>query len=107
MGNPGEVEASVRDCAVEIREHMVLVGKAFERTDGAQDLEVTCAGALEEHGDAATFEFGHDLAERLGARGVEDLELWEAQDHHATSLTAVSSVRNRCAAPKNSAPSRR
>ena len=52
-------------------------------------------------------ELGDDLAERLGAGGVEHLEVGQAQDHDPTSVTAVSSVRNRCAAPKNSAPSRR
>ena len=38
---------------------------------------------LSKHGDAAALELGHDLAEGLGAGGVEHLQLGEPQDDDA------------------------
>ena len=58
------------------------MGEVVERTDRAQDAEVLGRRALEQHRDAAALESLHDRSERLGAGGVEHLELREPQDHH-------------------------
>jgi hypothetical protein len=77
------VESRVSEGVVEVIEEMVLVGEAAESADGSEDFEVFGTGAFEEDSYAASFKFGDDVTERLGASGVEHLELWEAQDHHA------------------------
>ena len=99
--------AGVGDGVVEGVEEVPFVGEVVEWSDGVEDPSVAGASTVEEDGDASRFEFRDDLAERLRTGRVEDLDMGEAQDHDLTSVIAVSSVRNRCAAPKKSAPSRR
>ena len=105
--DPAHVESGVVDGEVEIVEQVVLVGEAVEGADGQQGPSVFGASTLEQHGDAPSFELGDDLAEGLGAGGVEHLDVGRRRMTTLTSATAVSSVRNRCEAPKNRAPSSR
>ena len=58
------------------------MGEAIDRTDLAQDSQVVRARTDHEHRDVAAFELVDHLAHRLGAGGVEHLQIGEAQDHH-------------------------
>ena len=75
-----DVKSGVCEGVVEVVEEVAFVGQAVEGADGAEDAQVFRSGTLEQHGDVAGFEFGDDLAERLGAGGVEHLEVGQAQD---------------------------
>ena len=75
------VEPGVGDGVVEVGEDVVLAGEVVERADGPEEPLVLGSRALEQHGDVAVLEVGDDLAERLGAGGVEDLQVGQPQDH--------------------------
>ena len=62
------------DGVVEVVEEVAFVGQPVDGADDSKCSEVLGAGAFEQHRDAAGFELGDDLAERLRAGGVEDLE---------------------------------
>lgn len=74
------VVVGVGDGVVEVGEEVVLGGEAVEGADGAQEAFVFGAWTFEEHGDVPVLEVLDDLAEGLGAGGVEDLQVGEAQD---------------------------
>ena len=73
----------MRNGFVEIGEDVILVREPIERADDFEDPEVLGARPFQQDGDAAAFEFGHDVAEGLRAGRVEYLQLWETQDHDA------------------------
>ena len=82
MRGAGKVEVGMGDRRVERVEQVALVGEAVERADGFEDPSVVGTHPFEQHSDPPSFELGDDLAQRLGAGGVERLHLGEAQDHH-------------------------
>ena len=51
------------------------MGQPVEGADGAQQLLVLGAGALQQHGDVAVLEVLDDGAEGLGPGGVEHLQV--------------------------------
>ena len=103
----GDVKPGVGHRVVEVVEDVVLVGEAIESTDGTQDPEMLRAWSLEEHRDVTALEFGDDLAERLGAGGVEDLDIGQSQDHDPDVADRRQLGQEPLGAPKNSAPSNR
>ena len=76
-----DVQSGMVERAVEVVEEVALVGESVERADGAERAQVFRPGSFEEHGDVACFEFGDNLAERVGAGGIVHLEFGKAQDH--------------------------
>jgi len=66
---------------VEVVEEMPLVGEAIQCSNGSKGPQVLRSRAFDENGDVARLEFGDDLAERVGARGVEHLNVGKTQDH--------------------------
>ena len=61
----------VGDRVVEGVEEVPLICEVVEGSDGFEEPAVARPEPLEEHGDAARFEFGDDLAQRLGAGRIE------------------------------------
>ena len=61
---------------------MVVVGQPVEGAHRLQDPEVLGAHALEQDGDPPPLEVVDDVAEGVGGRGVEALDVGEPQDDH-------------------------
>ena len=102
------VFVGVGDGVVEVVEQVALVGEAVECADGFEDAQVLGAGALEEHGDVAVLRARLTISPSAWAPVASST--WRSGRRRITtwtSVTAVSSVRKRCAAPKNRAPSSR
>ena len=74
------VAAGVVDCVVEMVEQMPFVREPVERPDSVEDTDVAVLDAGEQHRDVSVLEFFDDLAERVRAGCVEDLDLAEPQD---------------------------
>ena len=82
MRGAGQMHVGMRHGVVEGVEQVAFVGQAVEGADCLEDPPMVRPYPLEQHGDAAGLELFDDLAQRLGAGGVEGLHVGESQDHH-------------------------
>ena len=77
-----DVAPRMGDRRVQIGEEVLLVCEVVDGADLSQNPEVFGLGSLQQHRDASPFEVVDDLPQRMGAGGIEHVQVRETQDDH-------------------------